>query len=212
MYRGTVPAPFRAPQRGRQLGALGFDPFAAIASGFGIPTPGGASPTESMPGFGPTGPRGGGGSNVNVSPAIQTTVSPVISPTFTQVQDAPGARVSAATSAQQAGSQAADTRAAQSGAPGGGPLSPAVMPGGELFPAWDGGTDWVTGRPSVTTRVTEPAFFSAPTPAERMTTEFFRTDSRGGIGGVSWPVIIGGVLLVGLVAVIATQSRRRRSR
>ncbi len=48
--------------------------------------------------------------SVNVNPAIQTQVSPVISPTFTQVQDSPGAQTGSATSAQQAPQQGAAPR------------------------------------------------------------------------------------------------------
>lgn len=103
---------------------LGFDPFSAVAAGFGVPAGGGGAAPM---------PSGGSPSTTTVSPAIQTTVTPTVSPTFTQIQDSAGARTASSTSASIPTSQSAETRGGD-------------IPGAGSAPSWGGGS----GFPSPT--------------------------------------------------------------
>lgn len=124
---------------------LGID-LIKMASGFfpGLFGPGGNGAPGVMPApdttGGPGGGQPGGGVTAQISPAIQTRISPQISPVFTQMQSSPGAGVVASPQQIAPGGQAAggqpgammapqpDYGYAPAPSPYGGPLPGAMQP------------------------------------------------------------------------------------
>lgn len=103
-----------------------FMPTVFGPAGGGAP---GVAPAPEGAGAPPTAP--GGGVTAQVSPAIQTRISPQISPTMTQIQSSPGAGVMAAPQQYMPGGQTAVTPMGVPGAEYGGygsPLSPYGAP------------------------------------------------------------------------------------
>ena len=166
-------------QAWRKKHGLGFDPFSAVAAGFGLPT--GAAPgSGGMPGM-----PGGGGSSTTVSPNIQTSVTPTVSPTFTQIQDSAGARTGSYTSASAPTEQGASSR-------GGDIPQPGAMTGGGMPSS--GGFSTPSGfTPTIRTDYREPA-----NPA----TSVFADE-----GGFPWTPLLIGAGILGALAIGARAFR-----
>lgn len=167
---------------------LGIDLItAAKAAGSMLPGffgPGGNGAPGVMPapdaGGMPVGP--GGGVTAQVSPTLQTRISPQISPTMTQIQSSPGAGVMAAPQQIMPGGQTAVTPMGVPGAEPGSILPPPPQYGYQPQPydmAFPGGV---------------------PTALQ----------PTRGIGGINWtPIIVAGV--AGIVALSIFGRRKRTS-
>lgn len=122
--------PFRHNRPG--LGGLAFDPFSAAASI--IPAVMGTEGGAGMPGipdlFGPAAAT----PNITVSPAIQTTISPQISPVFQQAFQPSGSPMTAGTT-QTAPSTQTATQPSGAGTAGGFPDLGLPSAGGGYMPA-----------------------------------------------------------------------------
>ncbi len=146
--------------------------------------PGGTGAPGVMPapdvGTLPTTP--GGGVNTQVSPNLQTLISPQISPTITQIQSSPGAGVMAAPQQYMPGGQTATT---PMGVPGGEP--------GSMLPA----------------APMEPAYMAPPSPYPTGALPTALQPTRG-LAGINWtPIIIAGVAAIAAMAILRRPRKRR---
>lgn len=167
---------------------LGIDLVKAAASFipavFG-PQGGGAPGVAPAPDAGmmPTAP--GGGVTAQVSPAIQTRISPQISPTMTQIQSSPGAGVMAAPQQYMPGGQAATTPFGVPGAEGGMlPMQP--QPYGAPMP-----------------------YGAAPSPYMPGAVPGALQPTRG-LAGINWtPIAVAGIAAIAAMAILRRPRKRK---
>lgn len=165
---------------------LGIDLWGAASSilpaVFG-PDGGGAPGVAPSPGM-PTTPVGpDGGVTAQISPAIQTQISPQISPTMTQIQSSPGAGVMAAPQQITPGAQTA--------------VTPMGVPGeaGSILPSQP---QYGYGpQPSY-----EPIALPAALPAALQPTT--------GVEGINWtPIIVAGVAAIVALGIFGQRRKRQ---
>lgn len=155
--------------------AASFLPAVFGPDGGGAP---GVAPAPGMP-MTPVGP--GGGVRAQVSPTLQTRISPQISPTMTQIQSSPGAGVMAAPQQVMPGGMTASTPFGVPGEPG----APAPM------------------QPQY-------GYSPAPSPFPAGAVPGALQPTRG-LQGINWtPIIVAGVVAVAALGIFGQRRRRGR--